>query len=121
MGGNLTVLAAMMGTPFQPSAIDAIWLLEDVAEPAYRVDRSLTQCRQAGLFDGARGVWLGDFDDVSSTFVAELIRQDLNQSAVVGAPAGHSGPMGLLPIGAQIAVGSAGFHSLEPIVHRGVS
>ncbi|MCI0432331.1 MAG: LD-carboxypeptidase, partial [Gemmatimonadetes bacterium] len=41
-GGNLTLLAALCGTPFQMRAHDCIVLIEDVGEPAYRVDRALT-------------------------------------------------------------------------------
>jgi muramoyltetrapeptide carboxypeptidase len=105
-GGNLTVLASLAGTPSLPRVRGALWLLEDVAEAPYRLDRTLAQLRAAGLFTGARGVWLGDLgltaEDaaaVEATFVA-----DLSPLPVLGgAPAGHRGRLDLLPIGGQVA------------------
>ncbi len=58
-GGNLTVLASMVGTPELPSFDGAIVLLEDVGESPYRLDRVATQMVRAGAFDGARGIVLG--------------------------------------------------------------
>lgn len=60
-GGNITVLASLAGTPWQARCDGAIVLLEDVTELAYRIDRSLMQLREAGVFDGARAFVLGDF------------------------------------------------------------
>jgi muramoyltetrapeptide carboxypeptidase len=59
LGGNLTVLAAMAGTGQLPPSRGAVWLLEDVGERPYRLDRSLTQLRQAGALDGASGYVIG--------------------------------------------------------------
>ena len=60
-GGNITVLASLAGTPWQARCDGAIVLLEDVTELAYRIDRSIMQLREAGVFDGARAFVLGDF------------------------------------------------------------
>jgi muramoyltetrapeptide carboxypeptidase len=62
-GGNLALLAALCGTPLSPSARGCILFLEDVGEPAYRVDRMLTQLRQAGALDGVVGLALGRFTE----------------------------------------------------------
>lgn len=62
-GGNLSVLAALAGTPFLPDLRGAIVLLEDVGERPYRLDRLLTQLRLAGAFEGARGILLGELTD----------------------------------------------------------
>ena len=59
LGGNLTVLAAMVGTPFQPSAEGCIVVLEDIGERPYRLDRALTQLMQSGFFDGVVGCVIG--------------------------------------------------------------
>lgn len=68
VGGNLTVLAALCGTPYQLNAAGRVLFLEDVGEPWYRIDRCLTQLLQAGVLKDARGIVLGDFhnckDDV---------------------------------------------------------
>jgi muramoyltetrapeptide carboxypeptidase len=59
LGGNLTVLTAMAGTPYLPSFDGAILFLEDVDEAEYRIDRMLTQLGQAGVFRGLKGVVFG--------------------------------------------------------------
>ena len=60
-GGNITVLASLAGTQWQARCEGAIVLLEDVTELAYRIDRSIMQLREAGVFDGAHAFVLGDF------------------------------------------------------------
>ncbi|MBR8234919.1 LD-carboxypeptidase [Burkholderia sp. AU42008] len=60
-GGNVTVLASVAGTRWPLRSRDAIVLLEDVTEFGYRLDRSLTQLRLSGAFDGARALMLGQF------------------------------------------------------------
>jgi muramoyltetrapeptide carboxypeptidase len=114
LGGNLTVLASLAGTrlfPAAPAAPGAVWLLEDVGEAPYRLDRSLTQLREAGLFAGAAGVWLGDLclSAEDTPRVVESVRADLGELPVVThAPAGHRGRMEMLPIGAWVEVDAAG-------------
>jgi muramoyltetrapeptide carboxypeptidase len=61
VGGNLAVLASLAGTPEALRARGCIVLLEDVGERPYRLDRLLTQLRQSGGLEGARGIVLGDF------------------------------------------------------------
>jgi muramoyltetrapeptide carboxypeptidase len=61
IGGNLSVFASLAGTPWEHSGRDAIVLLEDVAEQAYRMDRTITQLLNSGFFDGVRGIALGEF------------------------------------------------------------
>lgn len=60
-GGNLTVLASMAGTRWQPRSRENIVMLEDITELGYRLDRSLTQLRLSGAFDGAEAFVLGQF------------------------------------------------------------
>ncbi|MBI5608989.1 MAG: LD-carboxypeptidase [Deltaproteobacteria bacterium] len=67
VGGNLTVLASLCGTPWQLQARGRIVLLEDVAEAPYRLDRSLTQLIESGCLDGALAVGLGEFSGCSAT------------------------------------------------------
>ncbi|AUI58848.1 LD-carboxypeptidase [Amycolatopsis sp. BJA-103] len=61
IGGNLALLASGLGAPEQGSARDAIVLLEDVTESAYRIDRMLTQLLRSGWFDGVQGIVLGSW------------------------------------------------------------
>ena len=58
MGGNLTVLSHLVGTPYLPDFAGKILFLEDVHEGIYRIDRMLTQLKLAGLLAKIRGfIW----------------------------------------------------------------
>ena len=59
LGGNLTVLTALAGTPYLPDFKGAILFLEDVDEAEYRIDRMLTQLGQAGVLGGLAGAVFG--------------------------------------------------------------
>jgi len=63
IGGNLSVVAASVGTPYFPRMSTPILLLEEIDERPYRIDRMLQQMLLAGAFDRARGVVLGSFVD----------------------------------------------------------
>lgn len=60
-GGNLCLMAATAGTSQQLDVSGHILVIEEVGEPAYRVDRMLQQCRDSGVFDGLAGIALGEF------------------------------------------------------------
>jgi len=59
-GGNLTLCASLVGTPYAPDYTGSIVILEDVGEVAYRLDRMLTQLDLAGVFQAAQAVLVGD-------------------------------------------------------------
>ncbi len=63
LGGNLTVLSALVGTPYLPDFTGAILFLEDVDEAEYRIDRMLTQLGQAGILGKLAGVVFGQCTD----------------------------------------------------------
>lgn len=63
LGGNLSMLSHMAGTPYMPDGRNGIWFFEDVGERPYRIDRMLQHLRLAGTLAGARGVLLGAFAD----------------------------------------------------------
>lgn len=62
-GGNLATLCHLLGTPFAPNLNGRILVLEDIGEPAYKIDRMLTQMKMAGCFDGLSGLALGAFEN----------------------------------------------------------
>ncbi len=62
-GGNLSTLSHLLGTAFQPDFKGTVLFLEDIGEPAYKIDRMLTQMKMAGLFEGLRGVIVGSFEN----------------------------------------------------------
>jgi muramoyltetrapeptide carboxypeptidase len=61
LGGNLCLIASLVGTPYFPNFDGAILYLEDVDEKPYRVDRMLTQLELAGVLDKISGALVGDF------------------------------------------------------------
>jgi muramoyltetrapeptide carboxypeptidase len=101
VGGTLTLLAASCGTAYGRPARDAIVVLEDVGEPAYRLDRCITQLVQAGWFDGVRGVVLGSWEacgpDAEATVVAAL--RPLGVPLARGLGFGHGRSQLCVPLG----------------------
>tara|TARA_B100000674_G_C37828462_1_gene909326 strand:+ start:383 stop:1195 length:813 start_codon:yes stop_codon:yes gene_type:complete len=105
-GGNLTVLASLVGTPFAAEFSESILLLEDVSETAYRVDRLVTQLRLSGALDGVRGLVLGQFTDIPEAEMQKIraffeeTSRSLNIPCVWGAPIGHGNANATVPMGA---------------------
>lgn len=63
IGGNLTTVCHLLGTPFEVGFQGHILLLEDRGEAPYRIDRMLSQMKLAGCFEGMAGLVLGSFED----------------------------------------------------------
>ena len=61
LGGNLSVLTSMVGTPYLPDTRNALLFLEEISEAPYRIDRMLTQLEQSGMLNKVRGAMLGVF------------------------------------------------------------
>lgn len=107
VGGNLTCLAAAVGTPLMPSLKGAILLLEDVSEAAYRIDRSLTQMAQAGALDGIAGVVLGTFTACEASgglapeSVLERALAPYGVPILAGLPLGHGPVQSAVPLGVR--------------------
>ena len=104
LGGNLAMLAASIGTPDEPDLRGAIVLLEDVGEPAYRLDRMLTHLERARALDAVDGFVLGDTEVVGvGPSFAEIAVERLGGIGVpiVGPlPVGHGPGQLTLPLGA---------------------
>ena len=101
-GGNLTLLTAMLGTPYAPEpATGRIAFLEDVDEAPYRVDRMLTQLLQSGWFEGVAGIALGTWTgcgDLDAVFADRLT--PIGAPILAGVPAGHGPRQLTLRLGA---------------------
>lgn len=114
LGGNLTMLCHLLGTPWFPPLKGAILLLEETGEAPYRLDRLLTQLELAGVFGQVAGValgWLSDSADPDSELEGTVRRRlgRLPLPVVLGLPVGHSSANRLLPLGASAAIdGRAG-------------
>ena len=74
IGGTLTLWAALCGTRDQPTAQNKMLFFEDVGETWYRIDRMVVQLLQAGAFQGAKAIILGDFKDCNDE--STLVRKD---------------------------------------------
>jgi muramoyltetrapeptide carboxypeptidase len=95
VGGNLAVLASLLGTPWALQSAGCILFLEDVNEPPYRVDRMLTQFRQAGRLDGVAGLvfgYLQGCDGDPPGLLHDVLRDLFAQApypVAIGLEAGH--------------------------------
>ena len=100
LGGNLSLLAASAGTPWQPDTRGRLLFIEEVGEAPYRVDRMLLQLQLAGMLAGVAGVLLGSFteaEDCSAVLQDHLLA--LGVPLLAGWPAGHGTPNRPLPLG----------------------
>jgi muramoyltetrapeptide carboxypeptidase len=93
----------LVGTPFQPSLRNRILFLEDRGEAPYRIDRMLTQLKQAGCLEGIRGLILGSFTCCGSDQeIFEVVGDrfpDASVPILAGLSAGHAEPNLTLPLG----------------------
>jgi len=115
-GGNLAVLTSLSGTKFAPDFRGRVLFLEEVGEPTYRLDRMLTQWRDAGWLRGLRGVLLGQFSvPRRKRFPAdrefeEVLRESLEPlgvPVVAGIQAGHVARKRTLVFGAPVTIDTA--------------
>ncbi|WP_338486237.1 LD-carboxypeptidase [Pseudomonas trivialis] len=104
-GGNLSMIAAVMGTPFEIDAQGIILFIEDINEPIYRIDRLLTHLRLVGKLAQVAGVLVGDVAGVDSMALARLLKQTfepLGIPVLAGWRSGHCDPNLTLPLGAVV-------------------
>jgi muramoyltetrapeptide carboxypeptidase len=110
LGGNLTVLSALVGTPYLPNFDGAILFLEDIDEAEYRIDRMLTQLGQAGILRKLSGVVFGQCTNCKAretvSYGAFTLSDVLSQHigvlsipAFQGAFVGHMPDQFTLPVG----------------------
>lgn len=126
IGGNLSLIAALMGTPFEPEFDNRILFLEDVYEAPYRVDRMLTQLWLAGKLQQLAGIVFGKFtqtdDYEGNTFsIEEVIRmrcEPLGVPTIRGLMIAHVRDQTFVPLGinAKLDADSGTLQLLEPAV-----
>jgi muramoyltetrapeptide carboxypeptidase len=113
LGGNLTVLTAILGSPYVPSFDGAILFLEDVGEDLYRVDRMFTQLKLAGVLGRLRGFVFGTCaecgpgEGFASLTLEEILGdhiEPLGIPAWFGAMIGHQMPQWTVPVGAEAEI-----------------
>ena len=109
-GGNLTLIAHLLGTPYFPSIDGGILYVEDFNEQPYSIERQFLQLHHAGVLSRLRALVLGDFDDCKPTNanrypysmeeVVETLRQIVPVPVLTGLPFGHIPRKLTLPFGA---------------------
>ncbi len=114
IGGNLSVLCSLLGTPYQPDFRNAILFLEDIAEETSHIDRYLCQLRNTGILHQINGLMLGSFTELKDTGrtkygftlkdCIETVTADLKIPVLLNAPFGHGKDLFTLPIGAKVSL-----------------
>ena len=116
-GGNLAIIAASLGTPYEIDTKDKILFLEDVDEKIGSLDRMLTHLKYSGKLDDCNGIILGNFADCKNTYetinnqiyeLDELLKDffgNYDKPVIYGMESGHAKPyMATLPLGAECKI-----------------
>jgi muramoyltetrapeptide carboxypeptidase len=111
VGGNLSLVCALMGTPYEFDMTGSILFLEEIAEEPYKVDRFLSQLRLAGKLDVLAGIVLGQFTDCGvsadkpSLTLPEIFEgyfSHLGIPVLKNFPTGHTPDNATLPLGIEV-------------------
>jgi muramoyltetrapeptide carboxypeptidase len=110
VGGNLSLLTSLIGTPYQPDFKGSILLFEDVGVEPYNVDRMLSHLALAGIFDEVAGLIIGQFVNCVSTNPQEgTVEEVVNEwslrfkgPCLRDFPYGHGERRCVLPIGKSV-------------------
>lgn len=111
IGGNLTAIGSLMGTPFEPSFEDSILFIEDINEDHGMLDRWFTNLYLAGVLKQAGGIAFGDFENCHTTDCFNMYSlEDLfgdrmkaeNKPTCFGLPLGQSARALTAPIGVRV-------------------
>ena len=120
-GGNLSVLASMVGSPFLPVDKGGILFLEDVNEHPYRVERMLTTLLHAGILGRQKAILMGQFTNYRTVphdkgfklqTVVDWLRTRVKAPVLTGLPFGHVQTKVTLPVGAQVDLVAEGRDAL---------
>lgn len=125
LGGCLSLVAALVGTPHLPSFDGAILFLEDTGVRPYQIDRMMTQLRLAGCLEGVRGMVFGEMPDCeqhpNQGYTIEELLADLTSD--LGIPVWYNFPSGhtrsadrVLPLGIRARLDETGLTLLEGAV-----
>lgn len=126
-GGNLSVLASLVGTPWLPPVKGGILFLEDVHEHPYRVERMLTQLLYAGVLGRQKAVLLGHFTNYKPVphdrgfrlqTVVDWLRRQIKAPVFTGLPFGHVATKVALPVGATVHLAIEGRDAFVLWGHR---
>lgn len=97
LGGNLAVVCSLLGTGYFPHLEEAILFLEETEEPAYRIDRMLTQLLLAGALDSVAGIIIGRCIPVEGEPEADIIKVFAERLGKLSCPVAYGFPIGHIP------------------------
>ena len=109
-GGNLTMLASLVGTDYLPDIKGGILFLEDVGEHPYRIERLLTQLLHAGVLSRQKAILMGQFTEYKLTShdkgfkldsVIQWLRSQIKVPVLTNLPYGHVSTKVMLPVGSK--------------------
>jgi muramoyltetrapeptide carboxypeptidase len=121
-GGCLSLLCASLGTPYEIETRDTVLFIEDVAEPAFRIDRMLMQLKLAGKLAGVRGIIFGEMmtcgprasADYTLQQVVQEVVGDLGVPVAYGLKSGHVSRNNFtLPLGTHVTFSAGASVSLS--------
>ena len=103
LGGNLTLISHLIGTPFMSSLDHAILFIEERGEPLYRIDRMLTHLKLSGILDNLSGLIIGHFENCGDLSAIDQLIMDMGIALGIpvcsGLPIGHGLENMTLPMG----------------------
>jgi len=116
-GGNLAMLASLVGTPYLPAIKNGILFIEDVGEHPYRIERMLTQLLLAGILEQQKAIIFGQFTnyklvphDKGYKFdsVVSWLQDQVKATVLTGLPFGHVATKVVLPVGQPVTLAVEG-------------
>lgn len=116
VGGNLSLMAGTLGSPYEVDTKGKILFIEDVDEQPFRIDKMLTALSLAGKFSDCEGIILGTFERCTETehpalSLAEIFEEVVlphDKPTILNLRAGHIYPQSTLPMGANISLDADG-------------
>lgn len=122
IGGNLSLICSLMGTPYAPDFKNAILFLEDAGDEVSRMDRMLQQLNLAGVMKQIKGLVIGDFSKLGDSGILpfgrtmqEVVEEHIEGTSypvVMDAPFGHNNRLITLPIGVVAELKATGTATL---------
>jgi muramoyltetrapeptide carboxypeptidase len=111
LGGNLSLIVTLIGTPWFPRLSRAMLFIEEIGEEPYRIDRMLTQLKNAGILDSVSGILSGQLIDcvpqnlstpqLTADQVLDELQRTLRKPFLANAPFGHHPTKLTLPVGVR--------------------
>jgi muramoyltetrapeptide carboxypeptidase len=119
VGGNLSILESLLGTPYQINPKEKILFLEEVGEPLYKIDRLLTSLKLAGYFKRIQGLVIGGFTEIEKEnndskvyqkMILEMVKE-YDYPVIFDIPAGHINTNHTLVLGEKVTLNVGEFVS----------